>query len=190
MFNQTYGLQQAVIEWRKPITRREPYFGEVKNPNTRFILNGKNCGRLVLCDGINVVAMSRYAIGEVVAIAQRYSELPNEFLYGSDDMLKISQSQLEKGWNNKMFVKAELMPHQIKITNIRYERLQDISDEDCLKEGIVYTHGGYGVVFDVNYNVFAETPRDAFASLIDRISGKGTWESNPWVVVYNFELLK
>lgn len=34
------------------------------------------------------------------------------------------------------------------------------------------------------------TRRQAFASLIDRVSGKGTWERNPWVVVYEFDLVK
>lgn len=33
-------------------------------------------------------------------------------------------------------------------------------------------------------------PREAYAALIDRISGKGTWESNPYVFVYDFELVK
>lgn len=28
------------------------------------------------------------------------------------------------------------------------------------------------------------------AALIDKVSGRGTWESNPWVVVYEFELVK
>lgn len=96
-----------------------------------------------------------------------------------------------------MFVKAEYMPHQIRITGIRCERLQDISDEDCFREGIseswyestdTTTYGftdekkGTAVEFD--------TPREAFASLIDRVSGKGTWKKNPWVVAYEFELLK
>ena len=31
------------------------------------------------------------------------------------------------------------------------------------------------------------TPREAFASLIDKVSGRGTWKSNPWVFVYEFE---
>ena len=39
------------------------------------------------------------------------------------------------GWNNKMFVRADLMPHRIKITGIKLERLQDISEEDIYKEG-------------------------------------------------------
>ena len=34
------------------------------------------------------------------------------------------------------------------------------------------------------------TPRQAFAALIDKVSGRGTWDRNPWVVVYEFELVK
>ena len=61
------------------------------------------------------------------------------------------------------------MPHQIKITNIRIERLQDISDEDCIKEGIqkgdfINTWNTY--YFDGCNKVF-KTPKEAFASLID-----------------------
>lgn len=34
------------------------------------------------------------------------------------------------------------------------------------------------------------TPQYAYADLIDKVSGEGTWESNPWVWVYEFELMK
>ena len=102
------------------------------------------------------------------------------------------------GWANKMFVRADLMPHQIRSTNVRVERMQDISDEDCIREGIriksnfphkkslpFYFDGGkHG--WDNSFS----TPRQAFAALIDRLCGNGTWESNPWVFVYEFELVK
>ena len=97
-----------------------------------------------------------------------------------------------------MFVRAELMPHRIRITNIKVERLQDISDEDCLKEGIkekssfphkksspFYFDGGKHE-WDNSYR----TPRQAFAALIDKVCGRGTWNNNPHVFVYEFELLK
>ena len=40
-----------------------------------------------------------------------------------------------------MFVKADLMPRHIEFTDRKVERLQDISDEDCLKEGIYEDSG-------------------------------------------------
>lgn len=100
----------------------------------------------------------------------------------------------QPGWKNKMFVKADLMPHHICITNIRVERLQDISEEDCLKEGIWRDDnvGLEGVTYWYHglANSSFRTAKEAYASLIDKISGKGTWESNPWVFVYDFELVK
>lgn len=87
------------------------------------------------------------------------------------------------------------MKHRIRITNIKVERLQDISDEDCIKEGLtqkpdpfigedemVYCFQGS----DINYAY----PSTCFAALIDKISGKGAWGSNPYVFVYEFELIK
>lgn len=39
-------------------------------------------------------------------------------------------------------------------------------------------------------DILKDTPREAFAALIDKVSGRGTWASNPWVVAYEFELVK
>ena len=97
-----------------------------------------------------------------------------------------------------MFVKAELMHHHIKITDVKIERLQDISDEDCLYEGIFYctpayapnTKSSFGFQFHKGVLYMFDTARDAFATLIDKVSGKGTWKSNPYVWVYDFELVK
>lgn len=144
---------------------------------------------LTLCN--NEFKTAHYKIGEEVAIAQRYSDIADT--HGRE------LAQLP-GWDNEMFVKADLMPHRIRITNIRVERLQDISEEDCIAEGIrrfgkeyvrfkkeyCYTCQNYAVTDFYSFS----TPREAYAALIDKISGKGTWESNPWVFVYDFELVK
>lgn len=100
------------------------------------------------------------------------------------------------GFFNKMFVKSELMPRHIKMLNYYVERLQDISDEDCLKEGIkrrddvitsqmedVVRYQAPGIT-----KLFA-TPKEAYAVLINKVSGKGTWESNPLVYAYEFDLV-
>ncbi len=141
-----------------------------------------------------------YRVGEIVAIAQRYKDIglaAEAPLMEANGIGGYVKTELSPGWTNKMFVRADLMPRQIRITNVRVERLQDISDEDCIAEGIDYVNGysesyffGFGVKSDKGWIRLGNTPREAYAALINRISGKGTWQSNPYVLVDEFELEK
>lgn len=92
-----------------------------------------------------------------------------------------------------MFVRPDLMPHRIKITDIRLQRLNNISDEECMREGVIKWMNCYIVAGIMENrgrnNVCFDTQREAFAALIDRISGRGTWNRNPWVYAYTFELI-
>ena len=191
MFIDKYGLTQAVIEGRKTQTRRIAYADYVKFPNTCIGLKDIDRNRLFLKDGNLIVAKSHYKIGEEVAVAQSYDMLALDVKYSSEELKQMIHSG---GWKNKMFVKPELMPHRIRITNIRAERLQYITDEDCLAEGIWEAHniGLEGVTYW--YTSLVNSPyrmaREAYAALIDKISGKGTWASDPLVFVYEFELIK
>ena len=134
------------------------------------------------------LSSSRYKVGETVAIAQPYADITPQL-----DWVKCMIRKETLGWNNKMFVRAEDLPHHIRITKISIERLQDISEEDCMKEGIWRDDnvGFEGTTYWYHglANSSFRTPQEAYASLIDRISGKGTWASNPYVFVYNFELI-
>lgn len=187
-------LTQSVLDLRKTMTRRIAYKGEIKNINTGFFSEGKNRGRFALCESNFVVAKSQYGIDEIVAIQQAYRETFREF-FGEVDFTK-NKLIGTAGWTNKMFVKAELMPYHIRITDVRVERLQDISDEDCLREGVLaeldpLENGkpAYDYYFDGHGRCWYNTPRKAFAALIDKVSGRGTWNSNPLVFVYSFELV-
>lgn len=198
MFNDKYCLTRAVLNGRKTMTRRverlNPYahiLDETWNveggldDKGRWIFTLYNKNGDIIGDII-----PRYNIGEVVAIAQSY--------------YTIGKLQYDKfgngvpGNSNKMFTRAELLPHHIRITDVKAERLQDISDEDCLREGIRYYHSsdkrwsnnsGYGYHIPKNGLHLFDTPYEAFANLFERISGKGAWKSNPWVVAYSFELV-
>ncbi len=187
MFNDKYGLTQAVLEGRKTQTRRIAYTqnGFVVFDDKDFQLKKLDNGQALLTLCNNEFKTAHYKIGEEVAIAQRYSDIADT--HGRE------LAQLP-GWDNKMFVKADLMPHRIRITNIRVERLQDISEEDCMAEGI-WRDDNVGLEGTTYWyhglaNSSFRTAKEAYASLIDKISGKGTWESNPWVFVYDFELVK
>ena len=197
MFNDRYGLTQAVLEGRKTQTRRIVYTqnGFVVFDGEDFQLKKLDNGQALLTLCNNRFKTARYKIGETISIAQKYDDLvkDDEFyrLCGIHGM-PLECIKYEKGCTNKMFVRADLMPHHIRITNIRVERLQDISDEDCLKEGI-WTRTGRWYCYDIIkrgmefYDPYPD-PREAYSVLIDRISGKGTWGSNPYVFVYDFEI--
>lgn len=190
MFNDKYGLTQAVLEGRKTQTRRiADTAGRLRDITVRQALEEVNKGRACLFDKGRPLALSAYKLGETIAIAQKYADLA----YDGEFFRLLGKVIFEKGCYNKMFVKADFMPHRIRITNIRVERLQDISEEDCIAEGVWRgdnvelegtTYWYHGLA-----NSSFRTPQQAYASLIDRISGKGTWESNPYVFVYDFELI-
>lgn len=117
------------------------------------------------------------------------------------DEVGVPRKEFKAGWTNKMFVRADLMPHHVRITDVKAENLQDISEEDIMREGIREEHfaGGESIFFyDRTFvrdkkrcvePIYNSTPRRAFASLMYKIIGGRTWESNPWVVAYSFELV-
>lgn len=219
-FNDRYQQTDAVIEGRKTMARRlinpmpkdcatthkncwganwsdEP-MSLVVDRDTGGIYC-KYCGNGVRLWDEGYHYKTKYKVGEVVAVAQSYEQI------GANPQHYISRPDIDgyqiismcPGWRNKMFVRAELMPHQIRITGIKCEQLQSISDDDCFREGIIESWyestdtTTYGFADEKKATaVEFDTPREAFASLIDRVSGKGTWASNPWVVAYEFELVK
>lgn len=191
MFSDKYCLTEAVLDGTKTMTRR------------------------VLKEGIpigNWEEMAKYLpykVGEVVAIAQTYNDIYNELEEEGDDVANdwwipsFEGKVLDTlaGYKNKMFVRSDLMKHHIKITDVKVERLHDISDEDIMREGISEERfaGGDSMFF---YNktfirdkkqcveqIYNSTARRAFASLMYKIVGGNTWHSNPFVVAYSFELV-
>ena len=209
MFNDHFGLTQAVLEGRKTQTRRNFTLALHKkevvggglievSPTKVYFEEGK--WKFVYDDYAFILPQinyPKYKIGEVVAVAQSYRDCGglNEAGVPRWDVISQTVGSTNAGWDNKMFVKPELMRHQIRITSVRIQRLQDISDEDCLKEGLEWD--GTASQYYINYKketgrktFLGETSRKAFANLIDKVIGKGTWDANPYVWVYDFELVK
>lgn len=207
LFNDKFLLTQAVLEGRKTQTRRiipKDFFSLTwdKRDDTLVYENGTG-------DFIDVrnSKYAQYKVGEVVAVAQSYCSIADE-LEDLDNATCAAhyEKNIEKaqeylmlmehpGFYNKMFVDSSKMIHQIRITNVRVEKLEDISEQDAIAEGIIYvglTYDDYGepmFVFDGCKKEFSSA-RDAYAWLINKISGKGTWLSNPYVLVYDFKLIK
>lgn len=212
MFNDKYSLTQAVLDGRKTMTRRI-----IKCPRTfkgewvagfniyRRHSDKKIVGWPYMYDADEREfdmgeILPKYKVGEVVAVAQRYKDVVEKRNEAQETLCLykigekyLTMEEMGAGWSNTMFTKADLMPHHIRITDIKIERLQNISDEDCFKEGIFkWDAGQKDIPFYSFHNADIpdyNNPRDAFAELIDKVSGKGTWASNPYVFVYEFELI-
>lgn len=228
MFNDKFLLTQAVLEGRKTQTRRTITYPKTfhgKDVCGYYVCRRAEDGAITeVCmydENESFIdegqILPKYKVGEVVAVAQSYETISNAISKTESKEKAVFYCKVMKacfpdaiihkdkeeiaGWDNKMFVRADLMPHQIRITDVRVERLQDISDECCLKEGVVKDtcktyFNGYTVKFSLDqYNnmlssEWFKTPREAFANLIDKVGGKGTWDSNPYVWVYDFKLIK
>ena len=154
MFSDRYGLTQAVLDGKKTMTRRIIPIGlynqtdwkAVEEGDYEAVVDGNGDYHDIRCCG-------RYRIGEEVALAQCYEECwkfyqqqwespkdPSDCRTAECLDILVDLVGLTPGWNNKMFVRADLMPHRIRITGIKVEKLQDISIEDCEKEGIIHVN--------------------------------------------------
>ena len=210
MFSDEYGLTQAVLEGRKTMTRRivtYPLKFRGVNVAGYFVCKRPSGEVTEICmydedermiDGGQI--LPKYKVGEVVAIAQSYKDLgydPDSLDRDPKDLGIRGFMKHSAGWNNKMFVSAAACKKHIRITGVKCERLQDISEADCLKEGIIkYTKDGTVFKYDLSdrFEMFSwqdmkRSPREAFSALIDKVSGKGAWESNPFVWAYEFKLI-
>ena len=199
LFNDKFCLTQAVLSGTKTMTRRLLKVPKTCNGKEVYSFNiltnnaGTQCVDLVDENGGVLDSWKpHYEVGEVVAIAQSYHTL-NKSGYVAPEWCEHT-CESSAGYKNKMFVRADLMPHHIKITDIKVERIQSISVDDILCEGVWQFYDNKNLFYvskNIGYapDVAFLSAREAFAYLIDMVSGKGTWESNPWVVAYSFELV-
>lgn len=205
MFNTRYGLHDAVEKGLKTRTLREGMLvkGELKSElaedgHLEVYSTSPDC---------NFTHISKYRLGETLSVLESYSTM-----YSDMQRRNYSESVLEdfykryrntKGWNNKMFVSADVMFKRIEITDIFLERLQDISEENALLEGVRIANEptkvdifrkGLGTVpylyyipdFTSDIKMHFRTPIDAFACLMDKLNGKGYWNANPYHIGYKF----
>lgn len=125
----------------------------------------------------------------------KYDEcMGNEIITYKHSMAK-SQRDVYK-WKNKMFMPASVARTFAKVTVLRVERLQHIDMFDAIAEGLEVRATN---LWNAPLEFFdfkkwhlcregnVESARQAFKDLINRINGKGTWESNPYVWVYGIE---
>ena len=85
-------------------------------------------------------------------------------------------------WGNSRFMPRWASRLTLHVTEVRVQRLQEISEADALAEGIAPEF--YGGTTDRMR--WAGRPAECYAALWETINGPGSWKANPWVVAYTF----
>lgn len=93
-------------------------------------------------------------------------------------------------WRHAMYMPKWASRIRLKINNLRAERVQDISPEDCISEGIYETNDGAYTFPESGFR--ALSPVDSFKWLWNGVHLKADrkWDDNPWVWVVEFEVEK
>lgn len=210
-------MVKAILDNRKSMTRR------IIKTDSKFIswnpivLNGHGGW----CDEHgNPVKCPYGKVGDILWVREAIREKPNTegmksyCTYEADDTPVLVRWHGERAlWNWKwkklpgMFLPKDLCRLFLKITDIKVERVQEISEKDAIKEGcgrdlyvwppdlkVCPRCGGTGTHLALGQNLgvtesdcsVCDTPLKRFELLWKRINGEESWNSNPWVWTIEF----
>lgn len=131
------------------------------------------------CDGTPVVA---FAAGGCVAIGRDGARGPDVLIrnFAWDEAPHVDR------WRPSIHMPRWASRIQLEITDVWVERLQEISDDDAMAEGIAPYKSGWtnGLLGPFS------SPALAFLDLWESINGPGSWDQNPWVWVVKFRVAR
>lgn len=198
-------MVQAILEGRKKLTRRTQGLEIInKNPDDWFLDGLKILGRFIfhnLKSKEEIQIKPKFEIGDILWVRETWQTTWNEnkkswdTIYKADGGYWIDDDGIMK-WKPSIFMPKKKCRIFLEITDVRVERLQDISEEDAIAEGVESFNHGYGgspvgVWYkDYIYGKFNLKPNFSFKSLWKKINGEDSWNTNPWVWVYEFKVVE
>ena len=189
-------MVKALQENRKTMTRRTAGLEKVnENPNDYYfqslVLHATGeftfapilPNEIPLKDRI-ITCKPRYRVGDKLWVRETYFDTRKfkdcplfydvpDFIYKADKYAFIGEHK----WKPSLFMPKEAAYIWLEVTGVRCERLQDISNKDCVSEGIL-SDGSNGDEYRL------------FINLWESINGKDSWLANPWVFVYEFKRIE
>lgn len=195
-------MVRALLNGRKTQTRRIIKHKDGSLPQSREVITHNT-------------VKNKYSVGDILYVKETYALLPEfktdhlGYTQISDNHYSVYSADNPCVFDDTRFISSLFMPRKfarifLKVINIRVERLQDITDKDCFAEGIeTVEHNcfrNYLVDKDWIYEginqkhlQMVEDEKGSYASLWDSINGKKegcNWDSNPYVFVIEFDVLK
>ena len=111
------------------------------------------------------------------------------YLYKADGCSLPKTSFSFGKWKPSIFMPREACRIELRITDIKVERLQNISEEDARREGVKYDLSlEFNQYLNYEKGIYqCQTAVESFRSLWSEINGQKSWEENPFVWVITFE---
>lgn len=110
----------------------------------------------------------------------------------------LANKDRKEGWYKRIgrYMPKEYARTFLEVTEVRVQKVQDISEDDAIAEGVLEFEDG-------TFKNYSRTPgfrtedgvecllaRGSFMTLFDSVHTFGTWQSNPWVFVYTFKRIE
>lgn len=192
-------MVQAILAGRKTQTRRvieevdDCYFQSLVLHHTGKYTFVKNSNFNPREEDV-IEVKPKYHKGDILWVRETFAKVPIT-AFGSEYIFKASfDKTYSGGWKPSIFMPKEAARIFLEVTNVRVERVHDISEADAIAEGVEKI-ADYGTT---SYKLYTEPDAaysdiDAiwsFESLWQSINGKKhPWDSNPWVWVYEFKII-
>ena len=196
-------MVRAILDGRKTCTRRvikpQPY-GKCTYP-LGFVTDSTE-KKEVGCFGFGIdeyggsiqYAKPSYQPGDILYVRETWKNAPNGYYY-YEDWQRDDIADVTK-WKPSIHMPKEAARIWLKVTDVRVERLQDITPKGAESEGvgnlfyddIGYGEKNYGTEVDTEYGIAKEQFAWLWESTIKKsdLDSYG-WEANPWVWVIEFE---
>lgn len=132
--------------------------------------------------------------GDQLWVREAFGRLQDEdgggYVYRAD-LDPDGDSWIKQPWKPSIHMPREASRITLEIKSIRVERIQGISKEDAIDEGVFFNDILDGWQTDnEGRNFHGSDPRISFEGLWSSINGPKSWGENPWVWVIEFEKLK
>lgn len=148
----------------------------------------------------------KYKIGDQLWVKETFSFAPltketKPFYPDLSDYIYKAGSFVNVKWKSSLFMPKAAARIWLEVTNVRCERLQNITPEDCIAEGIMPLNMSAAQLAEQGQKYFDYSkpkqhfvdgldPFWSFNSLWCSINGGDSWDLNPWVFVYEFKIIK
>lgn len=171
------------------VINKQPNLKKHTHIERAIILDGSNTEVFNYCSGTSAIVETVKCFfgkaGDIIWVKETYTEYPKgSFKY------KLSTAKGEElgPWKQSISMPKEAARIWLEITNIRVERLHDISESDAIAEGIQPFENGWKVYG--SKNVFTDSAIGSFSSYWQFRFGSTSLKSNPWVWVIEFKRIE